>query len=409
MLKFKIISKDAGLVQEFERCCDSYHSLHFVSAWCGYPRNFSQYTYLKNVKGGITATIGYQSNLSHPDGIKELLDLKVDLRLFKSEEGFFHPKMYFFSRGERIALLLGSSNFSYPGFFDNIEANILLEGVPNNEEKENINNLLRDLDRWRKDDFSFVPTKRWLDEYRGKYQATRKREKKSRVESEASRELEEMASVSWLKSASWNTYCGQILQKFSLSKKVETGYFTVLEKAGEELSLPWEVSYFDSIEKRRLLNGTKSDAHGYDYGYLGHVGASGSVRSLFASADIKTKRRIVSAINNICRMNTPMNWIHLEKLLNQLTDIGPTMKVWGRILTLVRPGLYCTISSESVRSNLSKMFNVSKSAFVEPEGYIQLIKMIHASPWFNSSQPLNKRESEIWKCRVALMDAIFYE
>ena len=84
------------------------------------------------------------------------------------------------------------------------------------------------------------------------------------------------------------------------------------------------------------------------------------------------------------------------------------MKVWGRFLCLVRPDLYCTVASISVRTNLSKTLKVPQSHFERVEGYIQLLKLIHASPWFYSSKPRGKEEASVWERRVAFMDAIFY-
>jgi len=49
-----------------------------------------------------------------------------------------------------------------------------------------------------------------------------------------------------------------------------------------------------------------------------------------------------------------------------------------------------------------------QSRFESVDGYIQLLQLIHASPWCNSSKPIEKNEREIWQRRVAFMDAIFY-
>ncbi len=85
------------------------------------------------------------------------------------------------------------------------------------------------------------------------------------------------------------------------------------------------------------------------------------------------------------------------------------MKVWGRLLCIVRPDVYCTVASPSVRTNLSKTLTVAQKDFERPEGYILLLKLIHASPWFNSIEPKDTIEADVWARRVAFMDAIFYK
>jgi len=129
---------------------------------------------------------------------------------------------------------------------------------------------------------------------------------------------------------------------------------------------------------------------------------------LFASGTTKEKQTIVDIINDISILNQPINWNHLSDLLKSLIKLGPTIKVWGRLLCLVCPNLYCTVASISVRENLSKTLSLPQSRFESVDGYIQLLQLIHASPWFNSSKPIEKNEREIWQRRVAFMDAIFY-
>ena len=123
----------------------------------------------------------------------------------------------------------------------------------------------------------------------------------------------------------------------------------------------------------------------------------------------RDKNAIVSVINQIGVMNAPIVWPQLEKLLNKLVKIGPSMKVWGRLLCIVNPDLFCTVASISVRRNLSQAFNLPQTLFGQTEGYVKLLRLIHSSPWFNSPLPVNKEEVNIWSSRVAFMDAIFYD
>jgi hypothetical protein len=50
-----------------------------------------------------------------------------------------------------------------------------------------------------------------------------------------------------------------------------------------------------------------------------------------------------------------------------------------------------------------------QSDFESREGYIKLLRLIHASPWFQSSRPKNADEAEVWRKRTAFLDAIVYE
>jgi hypothetical protein len=179
-------------------------------------------------------------------------------------------------------------------------------------------------------------------------------------------------------------------------------YHDVLDAAAKELPVPWSIAYFDDSDKRKIMGGMSA------YALLGHVGAAGRLHGLMANGTEQQKQTVVSAINHIAVLHHPLPWEALEDELMRLAGVELTMKVWGRFLCLVRPDLYCTVSSESVRANLSETLQVAQSAFIDPRGYIRLLKLIHLSPWFLSTKPKEPAEAAVWRRRAALMDPIFY-
>ena len=217
------------------------------------------------------------------------------------------------------------------------------------------------------------------------------------------RDSEESVSVSnWLSKANWKLYYKEVNNGLSEKERDEFGYSALLDVAKEKLTLPWEATIFDDIENRRIIGGMGK------YGWLGHVAASGMFRKFMANGSKAKKKRVVTAINSICNLRTPLNLKILSQQLEILINIGPTIKVWSRILTILRPDIFCTVASPSVRENLSSTLEIPKSHFETVDGYIQLIILIHSCPWYNSSKPKIKKEIKIWERRAAFMDAIFY-
>lgn len=135
----------------------------------------------------------------------------------------------------------------------------------------------------------------------------------------------------------------------------------------------------------------------------------GQFRHLLAGGTAAEKRTVVDVINEIGGINSPVDWDRLGRLLDRLIRVGPSMKVWSRLLCLVRPDLYRTVAAPSVRKQLSKVLEMPQSDFQTREGYVKLLMLIHASPWFLSSEPKDKDEAKIWWRRTAFLDAIFYE
>lgn len=65
---------------------------------------------------------------------------KFALHLYHEQARTFHPKLYLFSNehANRAFLIIGSSNWSYGGLFDNIEANVTIKLNLDNEQHKQI-------------------------------------------------------------------------------------------------------------------------------------------------------------------------------------------------------------------------------------------------------------------------------
>ena len=407
-MKMQILYKPDHLSLEFGECCRRYDRLEMAVAWCGDPEKILPYEHLRHFRGKIFATIGTSFHHTHPNAIQWLKDQNAEVRIFRDDGTLFHPKLYLFTKGNLYSLFVGSSNLTYSGFYANVEASVLINGQLAENNSEQIESLRYQLVQWRSEQFSFKPSSAWLRKYRTEHSIAVKKSEEYRLRTESSIEIE-IGNASWLRNGSWDLYYRTVIKGISRLEKEfdlkETGLIycnKVLDAGARLLSLPWKESYFSDIEKRRIINGIEP------YGWLGHVGASGSFLHLVANGNSKKHRIIIRCINTIGTMNPPLPWQQFKSSLDELISLGPTMKVWGRLLCLVRPDLFCTVASTSVRTNLSKVLKSPQSSFVEVEGYVNLIRLIHASPWFNSPRPKTKEEMTIWTRRVAFMDAIFY-
>ena len=257
------------------------------------------------------------------------------------------------------------------------------------------------IEQWRSENNSFYPTQQWLNKYTKAFNDQRKIENDNKIQTPS--QIEDLISTSnWLSQASWPLYYKKVINGINLRQQNEFEYSDLLDIAAEKLPIPWEPTIFDDIENRRIIGGMGK------YGWLGHVAASGAFRKFMSNGSTRVKRKAVTAINNISNLPLPLDMDELKENIEELLTIGPTIKVWSRIFTIVRPDLFCTVASISVRTNLSKTLEIPKSEFETSDGYIKLLKLIHSCPWFNAPEPRDNDEKLIWKRRVAFMDAIFY-
>ncbi len=393
----KLLNKKS-FYSEFERCCNDYSSLKIAVAWCGNPENKLPFSYLASNKNLIVDVIlGVSFNHTHPKAINFFLENKMNVRVFNVKNTLFHPKCYLFSKGNKHALFVGSSNFTYGGFFENIEINFFQEGVTSDQ----IHSFISEFKKWMSPDYSFVPTTKWLVEYTNSYLNQQKFEKKFKLVSPVQKE-ESIPKSNWLSKANWKLYLNEVRSRLKENGRVEDRYIDVIVSAKNQIPAPWDYKIFDTLENRRIIGGIKP------YGWLGHVAASGHFRKFMVSAPVSEKKKVVQSINEICKLQFPINYDILKTNLEILVNTKHSIKVWSRLLTLLRPDLYCTVASPSVRKNLSKTLGISQVEIVSLDGYIKLLKLIHSTPWYNSKKPTDKKEYAIWINRAAFMDAIYY-
>lgn len=399
-METKIILSSEELLAEFARLCRDYDCLDLAVAWCGDPDKILPFSHLQNVSGDIRVVLGTAFMQTHPKAIQELMGIAHTFRIMRDEKPLFHPKLYHFSVGESRALILGSANFTYSGFCLNTEANILLEGSLPELRAIGHGRLMDQFEDWQSDEFSFEPSEEWIQEYRQRWEIARRAERSSGVMTPVHDDVS-VPSGSWLSAADWSTFLIRLRKGLEENERDISGYFKVLDDAAEKLRTPWHTSLFDDIANRRIIEGIK------DYGWLGHIGASGRFRKLLANGTPREKSTIVSALNEASSMS-PIRWDHLQEILDNLVSLGPTIKVWGRLLCLVRPDSFCSVASDSLRRNLAQTLGMPVSAFLTPEGYVTLLRRLHSSPWHNSPEPSDEAERHIWRNRVALIDPIFY-
>lgn len=402
MHRIQLLNK-SSFSAEFEKCCNEYDKLKMASAWCGDPSHVLPYSYLTPDKGNLDVEIimGVSFNHTHPNAIRLFMDNGFDVKIFRVEMNLFHPKFYFFTKENKFALFTGSSNFTYSGFFNNEEINTLIEGNIKTTKGNYIKEVVNQFEKWKSDKYSFPPNDKWLKKYTKDYIKQKNIERKNNIPSPSVNE-ESISASNWLSQANWKLYYKKVKHGLSNKERSEFGYSEVLDAVSEHLPLPWSLSVFNEIENRRIIGGMGK------YGWLGHVAASGGFRKFMTNGSNLSKRKAINTINKICSRERPIDYDLLSQDLEVLTKLGPTLKVWSRVLTILRPDIYCTVASPSVRENLSKTLEIPKLRLITVNGYIELLKMLHSCPWYNSPEPYLKSEKNIWRRRGAFMDAIFY-
>jgi hypothetical protein len=206
-------------------------------------------------------------------------------------------------------------------FYDNLEANVLVEGVLSTDAAD-ILELQRLFAQCRSEAFSFTPNKAWLKRYRIDHRRDRNAQRKYGIKTPAFEEGN--FGPNWLQKADWQTYYQEVTKGIKRHHRNAQSFYRVFDAAAQRLSLPWKKHYFDDPEIRRIIGGVSP------YGALGHVFAADSFGHLVKDPE-GSRGTFVSAVNQIAKLNFPIVWGELESRLRKLVGLGNTMKVWGGV------------------------------------------------------------------------------
>jgi hypothetical protein len=406
-----LLANTAELQFAFRRLSKKFDKIEIISAWLGNPKKGIPYAYLDGMKK-IDVYAGISFNQTHPDGIKHFNNLDQCKKLCLIDEPFtFHMKLYHFHNDYESALIMGSSNFTLSGFTDNAESNVSLEGKTNQllikKYLADIKNIIEKYNHVKKIDED------WISAYTKKYDHRRTKLAEAKINDDVSRENNIQDNLVWLRNGTWVDYMYEFKKVLEI-KREKLGEYVInhsdlLNIYQSELKLPWRPKLFDDENKRAMLLGSSSKIKKRDYGWLGHVGASGAFAGLLLNGSLESKTIICNSINALNKLKSPIEYKEFQKQLNRLNSTGPSIKVWGRVLAILKPELFYTISSDDVRRSLSILLSKPISFFEKNEGYEYVLSVIHNSPWYNSLEPKDEIEKLIWQNRCAFLDVIFKE
>jgi len=409
-MRVTVLTDDLALRETLSRLCSRYRRLEAAVAWCGSPGSGVPYDLLGPIARRTTALVGVDFDHTHPDGLARLRELGVAVRIVDKCDGIFHPKVYLFSRQGRSALLVGSANLTPSAFFDNREAAVLLEGSLL-EMRTTVAQIRSALAGWR--GLSTSMTSRWLDEYRkqfkwacGPFKGSRKRL------SPAVRDEQSTTPLTFIRKASWAEFYAKVKSRLRREKRIDP-WGVVLRDARTIIPGDLTVSMLDKRNVRSLLLGRGPKGI---YAMFGSVTANGRSLPMFLNRGSDRQRRyLVKVFNAVKKMGRRVDYDELLRMFEGLWSLRARrgtwiwMSTWGRILLLARPNVYLSICYDGVREHLAEQLNMPKSKLNTPKGYVEVLKLLHATPWFNSPRPGRPGEEQwIWDNRVAYIDALYY-
>lgn len=97
---------------------------------------------LDRLTDNCTFYVGTDYYLTEPLAIKKLLRIGIPVYLTKKVKSTFHPKIYYFKKGNDISILTGSANVTGGGFETNFEVSVLIQTKKNSSVDKDFNGMI---------------------------------------------------------------------------------------------------------------------------------------------------------------------------------------------------------------------------------------------------------------------------
>lgn len=97
----------------------------------------------KSEKKNITFFVGINGKVTSKQALEKLLELDIPCYIYFTENYIYHPKVYLFEGVDKNRIIIGSSNFTNNGLFNNVEASVLLDFTSQDKSRMKVLNQLK--------------------------------------------------------------------------------------------------------------------------------------------------------------------------------------------------------------------------------------------------------------------------
>lgn len=405
----KITHLDAKATgRALKRLMQEYKHFHWAVAWA--TKSHLSADLLQYQKKIAQLVIGIDFDHTSPVLLRNLMHLKSVHVATGEANSTFHPKVYGFVNGDRVAVLIGSSNFTRGGTHANEEACLLLEGgtadLP-------LQGLIANVDSWWQTSSKITPE--LMDAYERRCEAS-KAHRNALAKKLFVPKPKVGAKHSNLLSLTWQEYVDEIKAHGAEHLKLR------LEVLGKAATIFAEASSFANIApiERKAIAGyvgikerdSIARIANLDWGWFGSMKGFGVLKNLVADAKSGLAASHLSdAVDCIPPMG-PVTEDDYNRFVCLFRKTFVDSKRQGqiasasRLLAMKRPDYFVCVDSEN-KSELAADIGFSASK-LDLDNYWELvIEPVMTARWWNERRP-HGEDMRIWDGRMALLDVIYY-
>jgi hypothetical protein len=392
-MKVEVLTTQKALLDALRQLGTWAESISIVSAWAGAAHGTADHWSAIPAAKLERALIGTQFAQTEPWVMRELHQRGV-LRLRYDLGSTFHPKLVLGQRNGNVRAIVGSSNFTVGGYGRNTELNLLLRGTASDSPLAALQEFVDT--QWDHDDTFVVPDAAWLDIYEAKW--------RKRI-STPTLPLPQgvKPGLDDLEDLSWREYYALI--KDQHGRPLGGGALLVFgrrdsylyEIRGSRRAFGATPRFQDmDLEDRLFALGL-----GQSSGAMGRMKGAGKAVSV-----VMKKPSLVGRYLDLVPVTGPVSESEALAALEGMCSMDRfSLGVASRLLAAKRPDLFLPINA----ANKVAIRALIGAAPGRPSTYLALHKRLWATPWFQESEPVGKKQRSIWRGRVALLDAVLYD
>ncbi len=385
------------------RLMDDYDEFHWAVAW-GTDNSLCTPLLNRSAKFGAV-TFGLAFAQTDPDLVEALIDVPGSYVVTAFPGGTYHPKVFAFRSGDRMAAVVGSANFTRGGLGNNLEASVLVTGTVDDE-------ILADVLAFTAESAKLgeVITSKLAQRYRLGHSLAAKMPRPPRDPLIQVPQSGEKGLSSSFVNMSWRHYVLEV--RGSAVHHVDESLALLRTAQVWLASVP---SFGDlTTPQRKALAGVigKTDRDidddlGRDWGWFGSMRGAGDFKNRIASNDVFLARAMdsIPQKGEVTRQHYDRFASLFVKAFANSHRVGgvPTA---SRLLAMKRPDVFLCVSNPNLTAAAVKM-GFAKTTLQLGNYWDRVVEVIRASEWYGVEKP-DSQDGPLWECRAAMLDAIFY-
>lgn len=391
-------SKEIG--NEIYRCIEEYSNISFAVAWIKNNKIYQKL--LKNKDKIHFSTVGIDFAGTDVNVLKDFQNSNK-VKIYKGEYTF-HPKIYVFYNRTKYKAIIGSANLTEGGMYNNDECAVLFtesDGVL-------LDNVLEKLEDCF--DKAKIITDGIIETYSKEYEAIKENNNSIVKRLEPTKQKIDEAPYIDLK---WGEVSEIIQQIDFVDRSGMLNEIQEIFKKLDDSNIKFENL---ELDERRMIIGNSKDINN-KYRAFGGLASGGKAQQILLNQD-DTKntelRSIIEELDKIELLNEdnmchPVSETIVRNILKIVMGIeGCGISTVTRLLAVKRPDLFLCVNDGN-QDSIKELFGFRISGKYEIDKYIQLLKMIYNTDYFNHKLTKEEKQDEalvtISKYRVALLDS----